>query len=59
MSEIDLWKNIDKYISVKPLNIKSKLADKFQKSQKKFQNIAIKINKKTRQPIFSAVYEND
>lgn len=59
IDEIDLWKNVDKYISLKPLNIKSKLAERFQKSQKKFQNITVKINKKTMQPIFSAVYEND
>lgn len=59
VNEIALWKNLNNYIFLKPLNIKSKLTEKFKTMRKKIQNISIKIDKKTKQPIFSAIYEND
>ena len=59
VSEVKLWKNLNDYIFLKPLNIKSKLTEKFKTTRKKIQNISIKINKKTKQPIFSAIYEDD
>ncbi len=59
MKELTLWKKLNDYIFFKPLNIKTKLTEKFKTTHKKIQNISIKVDKKTKQPIFSAIYEND
>ena len=59
MNEITLWENLNNYIFLNQLNIKSKLTEKFKTTRKKIQSVSIKIDKKTKQPIFRAIYEND
>ena len=59
VNEVALWKNLNEYIFLKPLNIKIKLTEKLKTIHKKIQNISVKVDKKTKQPIFRAIYEND
>ena len=59
MNEITLWENLNNYIFLNQLNIESKLTEKFKTTRKKIQSVSIKIDKKTKQPIFRAIYEND
>ena len=55
--DIAVWKHLDSSAYLKQINFKNKFKEELNNTDKKLQNVSIKIDEKTKQIIFKSIYE--